>query len=161
MTSAENILTNIGAFNTTNLIKEDTLMMADQAKVVGGANVESGALLSEGDLLFEGAVKTGGDFVAGSKVGDNSSLIQTVMDANTQSILDQALTTVALNANNMMALAAGRDPDKDLADRANQILAEAKASQIGAWIKTPQGKILAAVFVAGAGWFIIKKKGKR
>jgi hypothetical protein len=124
--NAESIISMAGSGN--QYLKEDTVQMADGAQVIGGDKVEVGATLTN--------IDAGRDYLGGAavKVGDNSSYFLTSMDANTQSILDQALTTVAANANNFLSLAAGRNPDAPLADESIERSVEITSkAQLNPW----------------------------
>jgi hypothetical protein len=137
--SGEEVVALIG--EGLSYVKEDTVQMADDAKVVGGDNVESFGTMN----------KVGGDLISGHKLGDNSSLYLAQMDTNTANILQDAMNLVGLNSNNFMALSAGRDPDKPLADESNEITAVGEADPVKAWFQTTAGKVsLAAVFVYAA-----------
>ena len=123
---------NTSTSNLTNNTQADTTSTGD------GLTLGSGSGYQVDNTNF-GEVGQGSDKVAGSdnflenisgvKVGNNSVFTTTAMDANTRSILDQSLTVVAANANNMMTLAAGRDPNTPLADKSVEITA--KTDQIG------------------------------
>lgn len=107
---ADNALSIVGTANTIN--KSESVLLSDDAKVVGGDNVETMGTLTK---LSEGSKITNG-----VEVGPNSTYSVTSMDKGTQDILDQALTIVSSNANNMMTLAAGRDANKELADKSTE-----------------------------------------
>jgi len=111
---ADNALSIVGTANTIN--KNESVLLSDDAKVVGGDNVDTMGTLTK---LSEGS-----KIISGVEVGPNSSYSMTSMDKGTQAILDQALTIVSSNANNMMTLAAGRDANKDLADKSTETGAE-------------------------------------
>ena len=103
--------------------------------------------------------------MSGVKLGDNSVYTKTEMDANTRSILDQAVTIMAANANNMMTLAAGRDPNKPLADES--VVITAKTDQAGttlsglANIFTPAriGTLCAALILCL--WLVLSSKKRK
>jgi hypothetical protein len=159
--SAESIINLAG--NGNQYLKEDSVQMADDAKVVGGDNVEAmgtltragadilsgGALKAGADILGEGALKAGGDNIFGHSLGDNSSMYLTAMDSNTSGILEEALAVVSQNANNMMALSAGRDPGEPLADQSSIIQAGSNMDAIKSFLDK-HGDAVGGVAVIGA-----------
>ena len=143
---------------------------SDGAYVAQSLEHDSMGVIAEGsaigDIVGAGA-KAGGDVLQdGSvKVGNNSTINLTAMDKNTQSILDQAITVMASNANNMMTLAAGRDPNTPLADKSVEITAQ--TDQIGtslsgiANIFTPAriGIFFAAIILCL--WLVLSSKKRK
>ncbi len=127
------------------LLEENTVQLSDNARVIGGDSNE----MAIGSTLQQ----LGAGAVLGTQIGDNSSIYMTSMDANTQALLDQALTVVGSNANNMMALASNVE---SLPDQSVEILAEgtaeAKASKVGVLVVAG---LTTALIV---GWFRRKKK---
>jgi hypothetical protein len=114
-----------------NLVNEasDPFTMYDNAQIIGGDKVEAlGTLtrLGAAAKIING-IEVGPEAsyfqktINGVEVGENSSFLMTSMDESTRSLLDQALTIVSTNANNLMAFAAGRDADKELADESTEI----------------------------------------
>ena len=183
---ADNALSIVGTGNT--IAQDRSIQMQDDTRIVGGDSIEmaigsslvqagadylgANSVKAAGDYLGGNSVKAAGDYVSGYKVGDNSSLYLAQMDpnvsavlqssfGNTQSILDQAMTLVGLNSNNFMTLAAGRDPDKELADTSNEIATTGKFDAVKAWLKTTNGKIAMAAVVAGLIWKFSAKKGRK
>jgi|GEM_PF-3675173 len=94
--------------------------------------------------------------VSGIKVGDNSSLIMRAMDDATESVLVSAFNVVGQNANNMMALAAGRNPDAPLADESGVITAEASANPLNVFLKGTGGKIAASALIGALLFFAVR-----
>ncbi|MFA5689006.1 MAG: hypothetical protein WC959_07645 [Kiritimatiellales bacterium] len=164
--SASEIISIAGAGN--QIIKEDNMMMTDNAKVVTGNNYELGlgSTLTDyggigGDLVS--GTKAGGDIIDGIKLESGSSFYVTDMSDNTQGLLSQAMNMVSLNANNYMAFAAGRDPNAALADQSNEIYART-AGVSAAWsgvskVFTPARIAAAAAAVFGI-WWLLKGRGK-
>ena len=132
----------------------------------GGAYVSQG--LQENAIGLQLTESNIADFLGNGavKIGENNVVNLTAMDGNTQSVLDQALTIVSANANNMMTLAAGRDANKPLADDSAGIAATGKAVSASldsaAELFSP-GRIAAGVAVAGVLYIMVKKpkKGKK
>jgi hypothetical protein len=171
---ADNALSIVGTGNT--IAQDRSIQMQDDTRIIGGDSFEmavgSSLVQAGADYLGGNSVKAAGDYVSGYKVGDNSSLYLAQMDpnvsavlqssfGNTQSILDQAMTLVGLNSNNFMTLAAGRDPDKELADTSNEIATTGKSDAVKAWLKTTNGKIVLAAVMAGLIWKFSAKKGRK
>ncbi|MFA5688978.1 MAG: hypothetical protein WC959_07505 [Kiritimatiellales bacterium] len=153
--TAGEILSIVGSNN--QIIKEDNMMMTDNAKVVGGDNLE----LAMGATLYQLAENSQ---VGGMRIGDGSSYYVTDMSDNTQGLLSQAMNMVSLNANNYMAFAAGRDPNAALADQSNEIYART-AGVSAAWsgaskVFTPARIAAAAAAVFGI-WWLLKGQGKK
>ncbi len=107
----------ITGWNNTIVEGSSPITLDRDSKIVGGDNDTVG-LYGTLYKLGEGA-----KVVNGIELGANSTYSQTSMDENTMSLLDQAFTIVSSNANNMMALAAGRDANKALADKSTEITA--------------------------------------
>jgi hypothetical protein len=146
----------ITGWNNTIVEGSSPITLDRDSQIVGGDNNTVGL----GGTLYK--MGDNGKIVTGIEVGPNSTYSMTSMDDNTQSLLDQAFTIVSTNANNMMALAAGRDANKDLADNSTETTA--KTAQIKttlsglADILTP-ARIGTAVALLGIILFI--KKGRK
>jgi hypothetical protein len=82
------------------------------------------------------------------------------MDEETQKLLLEAFGIVGQNANNMMALAAGRNPDAELADQTNEIKAEGEANPLLAFVRTKSGRISILILLVAAAAFSWKGKKK-
>ncbi len=141
--TAESIINLAGTGH--QLLDENTVQLSDDAKVVGGNSNE----MAVGSTLNN----LGDESFIGTRVGDNSSIYMTSMDANTQALLDQALTVVGSNANNMMALASDVE---SLPDGSIQTLADAEVSANASKVGILVVAGLTTAFIVG--WFRRKKK---
>ena len=143
--------------STLEMIEENTVMMSDSAKVVGGDNLEIGLGASYTNLAENSQL-------GGIRLGDGANYHVTDMSAETAGILDRAINMVSLNANNFMAFAAGRDANLALADESNVINSgtdRMKAVFEGIQnIFTPARLGVAAVVIIGAYW-LLKGKGRK
>ena len=131
-----------GSSAATESKQQTTQIQQDVTSTGGGITVGNNGFYAAQSAEMSGDVEAGGVGVSGNsnsvsnanetinglKIGDYTTIRLTQMDDNTQSVLDEAMTVMASNAANMMALAAGRDPDKPLAD--NSMAAPALNSQI-------------------------------
>lgn len=150
---ADSALSIVGTANTIN--KSESVNMANDAKVIGGDNVETMGTLTK--------LSDGSKIINGVEVGENSSFSMTSMDENTQALLDQALTIVSANANNMLAFASGRDADKELADTSTETgadTAQIKTTLSGLKDLITPGRIAAAAAIIAFYYFFKTRRKK-
>lgn len=148
---SDNALAIAGTGNT--IAQDKSIQLQDDARIIGGDSNEM-AIGSTLTQLEENAQ------LGGYRVGDNSSLSVVDMDTETQKLLLEAFSVVGQNSNNMMALAAGRNPDAELIDKTTEIKAEGEANPLLAFIKTKSGRVAVLIVLAAAGVYFWKGKKK-
>lgn len=159
---ADNALSIVGAGNT--IAQDKSIQMQDDTRIIGGNSNEMavGSTLNQleanaqlGGYRFEANSQLGGN-----RVGDNSSLSIVDMDEETQNLLLEAFSVVGQNANNMMALAAGRNPDSIMADSTSEIKAEGKTNPLLAFVNTKSGRVTVLIMIAASVAYFWKGKKK-
>jgi hypothetical protein len=133
-------------------VTESTVMMSDDAKVVGGDNFEMG-IGSSWTQLAENAQNGGMRLEAGS------SFYMPSMDVSTADLLKQSMAIVSTNANNFMNLAAGGNPNATLAEQGMK--EDALTERVATILKGLKPLIIGAAAILCL-WMIFKPaKGRR
>jgi len=144
----------LSVVGTGNTIAQDrSIQMQDDTRIIGGNSNEMavGSTLNQ----LEANAQLGG-----YRVGPNSSLSIIDMDKETQELLLEAFGVVGQNSNNMMALAAGRNPDSIMADSTSEIKAEGETNPLLAFVKTKSGRVTVLIMLAATAAYFWKGKKK-
>ncbi|MEI7850649.1 MAG: hypothetical protein WCH86_02340 [Kiritimatiellales bacterium] len=136
-----------GSDSSTASTQETTNIQADTTSTGGGLTVGSNGQFFAQDNSTEVTLGDGGG--TNLLIGDNSSAILQQLDKNTADLLLSAVAVLGNNANNFMALSAGRNPDIKLADTTTEILADGKTNPLLTFIQTNAGR-LALAALAGS-----------